>query len=122
MTESQEPTVSPEDLRRQLRSLGPDTQKIVGGLVVIMMRDSERIREREWLLENFTVLAAKAKGLSEAQTQELQAFVQAERDGALNAAFALFLRVAADLEGLGKHGDQPATLGQATVIALSYFE
>jgi len=88
-----------------------------------MMHSPERVREREWLLENYTLLAAEALGPRATVVAELQAFVRAERDAALNAAFRLFLRVAADLEGLASlPGAPPATLGQATVVALSYFE
>ena len=108
----------PAILRAELASLSQEARKVVGGLVVVMMREPERVRDREWVLENYTLLASDALGLGNAEVAELQAFVQSERDGILNATMRLFLRVARDLEGLG---GQP-TLGQATMVALSYFE
>ena len=96
-------------------------RKIAGGLVVVMMREPERVREREWLLENFTLLSAKALELGAANQTELQAYVRRERDAVLNATFRLFLRVAQDVHGLNA-GESTGTLGQATILALSYFE
>ncbi len=123
MSKSPSPLPSPAELRAELAALSHDARKIVGGLVVVMMREPGRVREREWLLETYTLLAAEALGLGDAEVERLEAFVRSERDATLNAAFGLFLRVAADLEGLGANpGAPPATLGQATVVALSYFE
>jgi hypothetical protein len=118
MHSSSESTPEPAVLRAELAALGDEARKVVGGLVVVMMREPERVRDREWLLENYTLLASEALGLGDGRLDELQTFVLAQRDAVLNATMRLFLRVAADLSGLGGE----STLGQATIIALSYFE
>jgi len=118
MTSPSNSVPEPAALRAELARLSQEARKVVGGLVVVMMREPERVREREWVLENYTLLASDALGLDDAAVAELQEFVRAERDGVLNATMRLFLRVAQDLEGLG---GEP-TLGQATMVALSYFE
>lgn len=164
------PDLAPAKVRAELAALGPDARKIAGGLVVVMMREPDRVRDREWLLENFTLLSAKALELGDEDQAALQDFVRRERDAVLNATFRLFLRVAEDMRGLtgaavegpasgtgaggpasGSGADGPAngsgtdgpasgtdasgpasgpggsgpasgTLGQATMIALSYFD
>lgn len=117
------PDLDPARVRAELAALDATGQKVAGGLVVVMMREPERVRDREWLLENFTLLSAKALELSDADKDALQAYVRAERDAVLNATFRLFLRVAEDVRGLsGEAAEGAGTLGQATMIALSYFE
>jgi hypothetical protein len=115
------PNLDPAVVRAELAALSHTGRKIAGGLVVVMMREPERVREREWLLENFTLLSAKALELGDANQAELQAYVRRERDAVLNATFRLFLRVAQDVHGLNA-GESTGTLGQATILALSYFE
>lgn len=118
MPASSESIPEPAALRAELARLSDTGRKVSGGLVVVMMREPQRAREREWLLENYTVLTAKALEADRLKDDELKALVRSERDVILNATMRLFLRVARDLEGLGG----TPSLGQATVIALSYFE
>lgn len=115
------PDLDPATVRAELAALGPAARKVAGGLVVVMMREPERVRDREWLLENLTLLSAKALDYGDAEQEALRAFVREERDAVLNATFRLFLRVAEDVKGLTA-GEATGTLGQATMIALSYFE
>jgi len=119
------PDLEPARVRSELAALGADARKIAGGLVVVMMREPNRVRDREWLLENFTVLSAKALELGDEDQAELKAFVRRERDAVMNATFRLFLRVAEDMRGLTggvAEGGASGTLGQATMVALSYFD
>lgn len=118
MTSEENSIPEPADLRAELAGLSQTARKVVGGLVVVMMREPERVRDREWLLENYTLLSSEALGLGDDEVEQLKEFVRSERDAVLNATLRLFLRVARDLEGIG---GQP-TLGQATMVALSYFE
>jgi hypothetical protein len=111
-------------LRAGLAALSPLASKTAAGVIVVMMREPSRVRDREWLAEVFTRVAAKALELPEPLgaegSRELQRFVRREHRQVLNLCAALFVRVAEDLLSAG--GD-PARfdLAQATRLALGYF-
>ncbi len=116
---------SPDAMRAELDGLSPECRKVVGGLIVAMMRESDKVRDREWLMEAYAHIASQALEMGDERLDELRAWVQENRDACMNAGFRLFMRVARDLEG-AEHKDedgQPAelTLGQATVVAMTYF-
>ncbi|MEZ6014391.1 MAG: GNAT family N-acetyltransferase [Planctomycetota bacterium] len=123
------------ELRRDLARMDPVRQKLVGGVLAVMFTQPERVRDRDWIVEQFTqvtLLAADAGELGadfeaaqraqdggSAALQVVQRFVRDNVDQVLNACFALFLHVADDLRGraatsLGAH-DQ-------VLQALSYFD
>ena len=120
-----DPVPAPEAMRVELDRLDERERKVVGGLIVAMMREPDRVRDREWLLEAYAHIASQALEMGDAELDALRDWVRAHRDGCLNAAFRLFLRVARDLEGLevvDEDGEPAAlTLGQATVQAMTYF-
>ena len=121
----QDPVPSPEAMRAELDALSPECRKVVGALIVVMMREPDKVRDREWLMEAYAHIASQALEMGDEQLDVLQAWVRDNRDTCMNAAFRLFLRVARDLEG-AEHVDedgQPVelTLGQASVVAMTYF-
>jgi hypothetical protein len=111
-------------LRAALAALAPAAQKTAAGVIVLMMREPTRVRDREWLSEVFTRVAGRALGLAEkpsaAETEELRRFARRNHREVLNLCAALFVRVAEDLVSSGTP-PASADLAQATRIALGYF-
>jgi hypothetical protein len=111
-------------LRSELAALTPAAQKTAAGVIVVMMREPERVRDREWLLEVFTRVAGRALGFPErpsaAQTDELRRFARQNHRQVLNLCAALFVRVAEDLLASGQ-APASADLATATRLALGYF-
>jgi len=110
-------------LRRQLAELHPRQQKLVGGMITVMLRNANRIHEREWITEQFTQLALLVTESELAEdpvqaAQDTQEFAQANINPVLNASFALFLRVRADLS---EQDPKPPGFDDAVARALSYF-
>jgi hypothetical protein len=107
----------PDSLRHAITSLGDWPRKVVIGVVVLMMKEPQKIRDREWLLELYTHVAAQALEMGDERLGELQDLVREQRDEILNLCFQLFLRVAEDAR---QAGGTP-TLAQASVMAMAYF-
>ncbi|MFT4709371.1 MAG: hypothetical protein ACI8Q9_000491 [Planctomycetota bacterium] len=108
---------SPEELKAQLMGLGADERKVIAGMVVLMMKEPGKIRDREWLLEAYTHISAQALEMGDERLEQLKELVQERRDLVLNTSFALFFRVAQDAAELGG----TPTLAQASVMAMAYF-
>ena len=106
-----------DPLRVDLMALPEAPRKIVAGLVVLMMKEPDKVRNREWLLEAYTHIAAQALEIGDEHLGKLQAIIQDERDRVLNLSFQLFLRVAEEARALGG----TPTLAQASVMAMAYF-
>lgn len=112
---------SADELREQLAALNVRQQKIVAGVLGVMIQHPGRMREREWISEQFTQVALLAGGLSESadaqsELEELQEFIRDNIHLLLNLSFALFAQVAGDLEGRGELHPE-AALAQG----MSYF-
>jgi hypothetical protein len=91
-----------EALRATLTRLDERQRKIVGGVIAIMVENPERVREREWIAEQFTQVALLACGFEDvAGAQQggelLQAYVQENVGPLLNACYELFQVVGDDL-------------------------
>ena len=98
---------APEAAHAALTDLDALELKAAGGMALVMMSDAEHARDREWVSEHFTQVASQALELpagelEAADTERLQAWVHEHMDRVLNASFALFGRVARDLEE--RHG------------------
>lgn len=115
----------PEAMRAELDGLSADQRKVIGGMIVAMMREPDKLRDREWLLEAYSHIASQALEMGDERLEELREWVRANRETCLNASFRLFLRVARDLETreLTDEDGEPValTLGQATIVAMTYF-
>ena len=111
-------------LRAGLAALSPAASKTAAGVIVVMMREPGRVRDREWLAEVFTRVAAKAlefpEPLGPEHSRELQRFVRREHRNVLNLCAALFVRVAEDLLESGRDPAR-SDLAEATRLALGYF-
>ena len=119
MNSSNQPSAvpSPKALRTQLMGLGEDERKVIAGMVVLMMKEPEKVRDREWILEAYTHISAQALEMGDERLEQLKELVRERRDLVLNASFGLFFRVAQDAAELGG----TPTLAQATVMAMAYF-
>ncbi len=123
------PVPSRDELRCELANLDATQKKLVGGVLAVLFQRPERIRDREWLVEQFTqvvLLAADEGGLGEklAATQHahqgvdvVQEYVRRNIDRVLNACIALFVHVADDVRGA-----EGATATDAMLQALTYFD
>lgn len=92
---------SPEQVRERLAALDGRSQKVVAGLVTVMMRHPERVREREWMAEQLAsvaLLTGDVQGDSAQEvTQALQGWLRPRANELLEAAFLLFGRAGLDL-------------------------
>ena len=109
-------------LRATLAAFDERRKKIVGGVIAIMIEHPERVRDREWIAEQFTQVSLLACGFDDVASamrgrERMQAFVQENIHPVLNACYRLFQVVGADLAAR----DEPAsTQEDAVAHALSY--
>jgi hypothetical protein len=115
----QSPT--PEDVRRALADFDATSQKIVAGMLTVMMRDPERVRDREWVSEQLaqmTLLAGEFEAESpQAGVRAVEAFLKANAERLLRASLLLFQRVGLDLAPRAAEG---LTFEQAIECGLAY--
>ena len=109
-------------LRATLADFDDRQRKIVGGMIAVMIENPHRVREREWISEQFTHVTLLASGFEDvasvqAGMDQVQAYVRTNVTPLLNACFLLFLCVAEDMEGR----EDEATTEEAVIQALRYF-
>jgi hypothetical protein len=90
------------DLRATLADLDDRQRKIVGGLIAVMIENPERVKEREWITEQFTqitLIAAEFEDVGSVQegVERVQTYVRANADELLATSYQLFQLVAEDL-------------------------
>jgi hypothetical protein len=114
---------SAADVQALLAPLDARDRKVLGGLVLHMMREPQRVRDREWLAQRFVELATVAEhaGAAEAaatsdDVAEIAGYARVRMTSVLNAAFALFVRTATDLQ---ERGGAP-TLADAHALLRAY--
>ena len=110
-------------LRSQLAALDTRQQKIVGAKLPSMFQNPERVRDREWVVEQFThvvLLAGDFEGVDSVSdgVDAVQSYAQEHRDLLLNACFGIFLVVADDLADAGA---EERSIERAMQLALGYF-
>ncbi|MEE2887422.1 MAG: hypothetical protein VX951_08325 [Planctomycetota bacterium] len=115
-----------EELRARIRAFDPTEKKVLGGLIVLMIRNHDRIKDTEWMFESLARLSVPALGLDqEGEVDEdldtVQEFVQRSSRRVLNVAFPLFVAVANDMRQKMADGESYA-LDDACARALDYFE
>jgi hypothetical protein len=93
---------TPDQLRVQLASLDQRQKKIIAGMLSVMVQNADRVRDREWISEQFTQVTLLAGGFDEegeahGGLEEVQEFLQDNIGQLLNIGFALFAQVAADM-------------------------
>ena len=110
-------------LRASLATLDERGRKVVGGMMAILFAHPERVREREWVSEQFTQVVLLAGGVEGGDGAQdaivvVQDYVRENIDALLNACFALFLVVGDDLAPRVADG---VTQEDAMLQAFSYF-
>ncbi len=114
-----------EELRTRIADLDAPQKKILGAIVTTMFQNATRVKEREWISEQFFAATLLAIDFSDgadsaAQSNErAQAYTKANIDVVLNAAYLLFQQVGVDMAPRAKTG---FTLDDAVEQALSYFD
>lgn len=111
----------PDVVRRALANLDARDSRIVAGLLAMMMREPQRVRDREWMAERLTQVTLLA-GELEADTpkdgvRRVQEFLLERAEPLLGAALLLFQRVGLDLEPRAAAG---FTLEEALGVGLAY--
>jgi hypothetical protein len=116
--------LTPEEVRAALADLDSRRQKVVVGLFTVMVREPERVREREWVarqLAEMAVLAGETEagttGAAEDAVREVQVFLRANGAELVAAALLLFQRVGLDLAPRARDG---LTLEDALRAGLDY--
>lgn len=115
----------PQQIRAGIRALDATEKKVLGGMIVVMIRHHGKIKDQEWVAENFTRLAVAALGFghegpADEDIAAVEAFVAKSMGPVLDVAFPLFARVAADMRT--RAGVAAFSLEAARARALSYFE
>lgn len=99
---------SPDEVRAALAGFDDRGQKIVIGLLSVMINDPERVRDREWVAERLTELTLLAGGFEDedpqASVRAIEAFLQEQSEGLVRAALLLFQRVGLDLAPRASEG------------------
>lgn len=113
---------TPNDVKHALAKLDTRGQKIVGGLLAVMIKNPSRVREREWMAEQLTELTVLAGDFEADAAHEavelVQQFLQANSEALVRAAFLLFQRVGLDMAERVESG---FTFEDAMECGLSYF-
>lgn len=99
---------TPDDVRTALGGLDDSQQKIVIGLLSVMINDPQRVRETEWMAERLTELTLLASEFQadtpQQGVQAVETYLQANSAYLLRAAMLLFQRVGLDLAPRAKAG------------------
>ena len=117
------PVPTRAELRQELALYDETKKKVVGGLLAVMFRSPDRVREREWIVEQFTqvaLLTGQFDAIEHAHegVEAAQAWIRENVDALLNACFALFVHVAEDL---GEGDGEAVSPSDAMLQALTYF-
>lgn len=101
-------TPAPENVRASIAQLDPLGQKVVTGLVGVMIKEPDRVREREWMCEQLTRVTLLA-GEFEADTPQagvdvVEEYLRTHTEAFLNASYLLFQRVGIDLSARAQSG------------------
>ena len=114
-----EPTAS--EVRKALLHFDSRHQKIVSGLLVEMIKNPTRVRERDWVVEQLAELTLLTGDFEDATPESgaeaVREFVREHADEILNASFLLFQRVGMDLAPRAAEG---FTLEDAVKCGLDY--
>ena len=110
-------------LRATLSAMDERQKKIVGGVLAVMIENPERVREREWISEQFTQVVLLACDFEDVGSVDegvgrIQAYAQEHIDPLLSACYQLFAVTAEDLAPRVPEG---LTREDALAHAMGYF-
>lgn len=112
----------PAEVRAALAPLDAREQKIVAGMLTVMIQHPSRVRDKEWISEQLTHLALLAGEFevdsAQAGVQAVQDYLQARANELVRASFLLFQRVGLDLAPRAAEG---FTFEEAVARGLEYF-
>ena len=116
---------SREDLVRDLSTFDEVQTKVAGGVLAVMFASPDRVKDREWMSEQFTQVALLTGQFEEAGhahegAEMAQAWIKSNITRILNACFALFVHVAEDMRE--RHGGGAFSASDAMIQALGYFD
>jgi hypothetical protein len=111
-------TPTADEVRGSLAGLDVRQKKIVGGMLAVMIKNSHRVRDREWITEQLAHLTLLAGEFEAGSTQEglesVRDYLRENVGVLLNACYLLFQRVGLDLEPTAATGFSfEEALGQA---------
>jgi len=113
---------TPDAVRRALADFDARQLKIVAGLLAVMMRAPQRVREREWMAEQLaqvTLLAGEFEAdTPTAAVSAVENFLRTHAHELVSAALLLFQRVGLDLAPRAAAG---FTFEEALGLGLAYF-
>jgi len=80
-------------------------RKVLGGLVALWMSEPSKIKDREWTAQHFVHVATVAHGFdskdgpaTSEHVEVIRSYAQASMDTVIRVGFALFVRVAQDMQ------------------------
>ena len=114
-----------DELRQTLQGFDETRTKVVGGVLAAMFAAPDRVRDRDWIVEQFTQVALLTGQFEEAGeahegAEAAQDWVRANVDEVLNACYALFVHVADDMRA--QHDGGTFSASDAMIQALGYFD
>lgn len=110
-------------LRATLSAFDERQKKIVGGVLAVMIKNPERVPEKEWISEQFTQVVLLACDFEDVGSVDqgvgrIQAYAQEHIDTLLSTCFQLFAVTAEDLAPRVAEG---LTRDEALAHAMNYF-
>lgn len=121
---------TPDELRALIAPLDARDRKVLGALAALMMSEPDRVRDREWLDQHFVEVAVFAHGFDGEEdggpgaasapdaVEQVRAYAAARSLPVLNAAVALFVRTAAELQA----ASAPPSMEAAQAIVRGYLD
>ena len=116
---------SRETLRASLADFDETRKKLVGGMLAVMFASPDKIRDREWISEQFTqvaLLTGRFEGVEHAHegVEIAREWISENLTPVMNACYALFVHVADDMRQ--RHGEASFSASDAMIQALAYFD
>jgi hypothetical protein len=113
---------TPADVRQALADFDDTRQKIVAGMLAVMVKHPQQVRDREWIARQLTELTLAAAEFEADTPQDgvkaVQGYLQANAEGLVTASLLLFERVGLDLAPRAEEG---FTFEDAMRCGLEYF-
>lgn len=99
---------TPEEVRSALADLDPQREKMVAGLFALMVKNPDRVREREWVAEQLTQVVLMAGEFPADTPQDgvraVQEYLAQNAEALVRATLLLFQRVGLDLAPRAQEG------------------
>jgi hypothetical protein len=94
-----------DEVHVMLRPLADLDRKVLGGLVALWMSEPSKVKDREWTAQHFVHVATVAHGFdsndgpaTSEHVEVIRSYAQASMDTVIRVGFALFVRVAQDMQ------------------------